>query len=281
MPKVRLNRTAGARRGMTYVGISQRSVADGHERREKRALRQKKNIVRDAKLLARSEDWRDAGEQFAVLFRRWKAAGSAGRAYDEKLWKSFKAAADGFHDRRAKHFAELARIAKAKATAKQKLIAEAEKLSSISDYEIAKGQFSDIMVRWRETGHAGRHENELWTQFVNARQAMYNATAEDRRGRQSEYVQRVEARIIGHREMIGKLRAQRRELTIRRKGLMPGWVGQEMAEEFDGRVQEIDGYIEERQRWLDEDTQRVARAMVGQDEVSVGEFYQRLTSTDA
>jgi hypothetical protein len=266
---------------MTYVGVSQRSTSEDRERLQKRAHRQKKKIVRDAKLLARSEDWRDAGEQFAVLFRRWKAAGSAGRTYDEKLWKTFKAAADLFHERRTKHFAELARIAQAKATAKQKLIAEAEKLSSISDYETAKGQFSDIMVRWRETGHAGRHENELWEQFVTARQAMYNATAEDRRGRQSEYVQRVEARIIGHREMIGKLKAQRRELTIRRKGLMPGWVGQEMADEFDSRVQEIDAYIEERQRWLDEDTERVARAMVGQDEVSVSEFYQRLTGTEA
>jgi hypothetical protein len=266
---------------MTYVGVSQRSISDDRERREKRALRQKKKIVRDAKLLAQSEDWRATGEEFAVLFRRWSAAGSAGRANDDKLWKTFKAAADQFHQRRTKHFAEFARIAQAKATAKQKLIAEAEKLSSISDYEVAKGQFSDIMVRWRETGHAGRHENELWEKFVTARQAMYNATAEDRRGRQSEYVQRVEARIIGHREMIGKLKSQRRELALRRRGLMPGWVGQEMAEEFDSRAQEIDEYIEERQRWLDEDTERVARAMVGQDEVSVGEFYSRLTSADA
>ena len=62
---------------------------------------------------------------------------------------------------------------------------------------------------------------------------------------------------------------------------MPGWVGQEMAEEFDSRAEEIDRYIEERERWLEEDTQRVARAMVGKDEVSVSEFYQRLTSTDA
>ena len=280
MPHVHLNRTAGARRGMTYVGISERSFSDDRERREKRALRQKKKIVRDAKLLARSEDWRASGEELAVLFRRWKAAGSAGRAYDEKLWKSFKAASDEFHQRRARHFAEVARVAEAKATAKQQLIAEAEKLSSISDYELAKAQFSDIMTRWRETGHAGRHENELWTQFVNARQAMYNATAEDRRGRQSEYVQRVEARIIGHREMIGKLKAQRREIALRRRGLMPGWVGLEMAEEFDSRTEEIDRYIEERQRWLDEDTQRVARAMVGQDEVSVTEFYRKMLTLD-
>jgi hypothetical protein len=280
MPKVHLNRTAGARRGMTYVGISERSFSDDHERREKRARRLKKTLVRDAKLLALSEDWRATGEQFAVLHRRWKAAGSAGRAYDEKLWKSFKAAADKFHERRTKHFAELARIAKAKATAKQKLIAEAEKLSSISDYEIAKGQFSDIMVRWRETGHAGPHENDLWEKFVTARQAMYNATAEDRRGRQSEYVQRVEERILRHREVISKLRAQRRELGIRRQGLMPGWVGLEMAEEFDSRTVEIDKYIEERQRWLEEDTERVSRAMVGKDEVSVSEFYQRLTTVE-
>jgi hypothetical protein len=207
---------------MTYVGTSQGFTADGHERSEKRARRQKQKIVRDAKLLVRSEDWRVAGEELAVLHRRWKAAGSAGRAYDDKLWKTFKAASDRFHDRRAKHSAELARIAKARAV----------------------------------------------------------AAAEDRRERQGEYLQRVEARIVGHREMIDKLRAQRRELALRRKGLMPGWVGQEMAEEFDERAQEIDGYIEERQRWLDEDMDRASRAMVGQDSVSVTEFYQRLTSTD-
>jgi Domain of Unknown Function (DUF349) len=140
MPRLHLNRAGGARRGIAYVGVSERSFDDGNERLQKRARRLKKTLVRDAKLLAPSEDWRTTGEQFAVLHRRWKAAGSAGRAYDEKLWKSFRAASDKFHERRTKHFAELARIAKAKAT----------------------------------------------------------ATAEDRRGRQSEYVQRVEERIIGH-----------------------------------------------------------------------------------
>ena len=218
VPKVRLNRTAGAR-GMTYVGISQRSTSEDRERREKRARRLKKAIVRDAKLLARSEDWRGAGEQFAVLHRRWKAAGSAGRAYDDKLWKSFKAASGQFHERRVKHIAEATRAAKAR--------------------------------------------------------------AEDRQRRQSEYVQRVEERITGHRETISKLKSQRRELALRQRGLMPGWAGQEMAEEFDSRTEEIDTYIEERQRRLDEDTQRIARTMAGQDDVGVTEFYQRLTSTGA
>jgi hypothetical protein len=221
VPRVHLNRTAGARSGVTYLGISQRSISEGQERLQKRALRQKKNILRAAKRLSGSEDWRVAGEEFAVLHRRWKAAGSAGRAHEEKLWETFKAASDQFHDRRAKHFAELARIAKARAA----------------------------------------------------------AAAEDRRERQGEYLRRVEERIVGHREMIVELRAQRRELALRRKGLRPGWVGEEMAEEFDERAREIDGYIEERQRWLDEDMDRMSRVMVGQDEVGVTEFFQHLTST--
>ena len=61
--------------------------------------------------------------------------------------------------------------------------------------------------------------------FVNARQAMYAATEEDRLSRHSEYIQRVLARIQRHREVIGKLRALRRELMLRRRKIMPGWVG--------------------------------------------------------
>jgi Domain of Unknown Function (DUF349) len=264
MPHLHLNRTAGARRGMTYVGVSERSFSDNHEHREKRARRQKKTLVGAAKLLAQSEDWRDAGEQFAILHRRWKAAGSAGRAYDEKLWTSFKAAADEFHKRRAKHFAELARIAKARATAKQKLIAEAEQLSTITDYRTAQGHFSDLMTRWRETGHAGNHEEDLWERFTAARQAMYDATGQDRLALQSEYAQRVATRVQRHREVIGKLRALRRELTLRRQKVMPGWVGMEMVEEFDERIAGIDEHLAERERWLSEDTSRLERAQTAQ-----------------
>lgn len=64
---------------------------------------------------------------------------------------------------------------------------------------------------------------------------MYEATEEDRRSLQSEYLKRVEERIHHHREVIGKLRSLRRELTLRRQSVMPGWVGMEMMEEFDER----------------------------------------------
>jgi hypothetical protein len=115
MPHVHLNRTAGARRGIKYLGVSQRST-DGHERAQKRARRAKKALVREAQLLAESTDWRDASEQLARLHRRWKAAGSAGPD-EQRLWKRFNTAADQFRRRRAEHFAELDRLNKSRATA--------------------------------------------------------------------------------------------------------------------------------------------------------------------
>jgi uncharacterized protein DUF349 len=260
MPKLHLNRTAGARRGMIYVGVSERSFSDDHERRQRRAYNKKKTIIRRAKLLAESEDWKVAGAEFATLYARWKKAGSAGRQHDDKLWASFNAHAAEFRKRRQRHFGELNRLAKTRAATKQQLISEAERLSQTGDYRQASGQFKDLIARWRDAGHAGNLESGLWERFTAARQAMYDATAQDRRSLQSEYVQRVAERIQRHREALGKARSLRRELTIRRQQVIPGWVGIEMTEEFDERIAEIDESMTLRQRWLEEDVRKLDEA---------------------
>jgi hypothetical protein len=260
MPQVRINRTAGARRAMTYVGVSERSFSDGHERRQRRAYNKKKTIVRRAKLLAESEDWKVAGAELASLYARWKKAGSAGREHDDKLWSTFNAYAAEFRKRRQRHFAELNRLAKQRASTKQQLISEAERLSETGDYRQANGQFKDLMARWREAGHAGNLESGLWERFTAARQAMYDATAQDRQSLQSEYVQRVATRIQRHREVLGKMRSLRRELTIRRQQVIPGWVGIEMTEEFDERIADIEESMVLRQQWLDQDVRKLDEA---------------------
>ena len=53
---------------------------------------------------------------------------------------------------------------------------------------------------------------------------MYDATElNSRLSLQSEYVQRVATRIQHHREVMGKLRSLRREFTLRRQQVTPGW----------------------------------------------------------
>lgn len=264
MPHVRLNRTAGARRGMTYVGISERSFSDGHERLERRAHNKKKGLIRRAKLLAESDDWKAAGQEFASLHKQWKAAGFAGKAREERLWTAFSGHSEEFRKRRQQHFAERNRLAMQKASTKQQLIAEAEQLSSIADYRHATGQFKDLMVRWRDAGHAGNLEGALWERFSAARQAMYDATAKDRLALQSEYFQRVAERIQRHREILGKARSLRRELTMRRQHVIPGWVGMEMVEEFDERIAEIDESTALREKWLKQDMAKLNHAQASE-----------------
>lgn len=245
---------------MTYVGVSERSFSDNHERRQRRAYNKKKTLIRRAKLLAKSEDWKVAGQDLASLHHRWKAAGSAGRERDDKLWAAFRAPIDEFRARRRRHFAELNRLAKKRASTKQQLISEAERLSQTADYRQASGQFKDLMARWREAGHAGNLESGLWERFTAARQAMYDATAQDRRSLQSEYVQRVAERIQRHREVLGKARSLRRELTMRRQHVIPGWVGIEMVEEFDERIADIEESMTLREQWLEQDMRKLDEA---------------------
>jgi Domain of Unknown Function (DUF349) len=112
MPRLHLNRTGGARRAVAYLGVSEHSTDDA-ERSQKRALREKKKLIREAAPLAQTTDctdWKSASEQLSTLQRRWKAAGWAGLDDDERLWKRFKAHLDEFHRRRTAHFDELNRL---------------------------------------------------------------------------------------------------------------------------------------------------------------------------
>ncbi|HEY1458018.1 MAG TPA: DUF349 domain-containing protein [Solirubrobacteraceae bacterium] len=262
MPHVRINRTAGARREVTYLGVSQQGGAEANDRRATRARREKQALIREVKRLiapGAETDWKAASEQMRRVHMRWKRVPSAGRERDERLYRSFKKVCEGFQRQRREHFAALTRRNRSNAAVKEQLITEAQSLSEISDHDDGKRQFADLISRWRAAGPAGARERGLWEQFVAARQAMYEATEPDRRVRESQYLGRVEARIQRHRESIGKLGALRRELVLRRQQVIPGWVGGELIEEFDERIEGIDEDIAARELWLAEDMRRAAR----------------------
>jgi uncharacterized protein DUF349 len=267
MPNVRLSRTGGARREVTYLGISQRS-SGGNTHSPKRALRERKNLVREAKLLAGSSDWKAGGEQLIRLQQRWRALGSAGQDPKQLLWRRFKTATDEFHRRRVEHFTKVERAATISAQAKGQLIARARELGVITDYRVAKRQFDDLMRRWRAAGHAGKREEELWIALLTARQVMYNATELDRISVEAAYVRELTERIEEHRAALGKQRTLRRELTLRRQRLTTGWVGAQMAEELDERVARLDEQIGSGERRLEQDRLKLEQAKAKAKEIA-------------
>lgn len=136
----------------------------------------KRGIIAEARSLASSNDWKNAGQRLKELMDQWKRVGSAGRNEDEILWQEFDAARKQFYERRSKHFEETEnRFSKNKAE-KQSLIAEARSVSQYStDWKNTTDKLGEFMSKWKAVGSAGREYDErLWNEFCAIRQEFFD-----------------------------------------------------------------------------------------------------------
>jgi hypothetical protein len=124
--------------------------------RERAGARQvKERLCEQAEELCDSTDWGATGAAFRDLLGEWKAAGRASRDADEALWKRFKAAQDKFFSARNAASAERDTELRANADAKEKLLAQAEKLDT-DDLDAARGALRTIAEKWEAIGKVPR-----------------------------------------------------------------------------------------------------------------------------
>ena len=91
-----------------------------------------------------STDWGPTSARYRSLMQEWKAAGSAPREVEEKLWRRFREIQDGFFGAREAANAEQDREFAANAEVKKQLLVEAEALLPVTDLDAAKRTFRDI-----------------------------------------------------------------------------------------------------------------------------------------
>lgn len=79
----------------------ERRRADGARRAAAReeARRRKEALVREAQQVATWTDTRAAAQQMQRLFEQWRAAGSAGREHEDRLWRAFNDARNALRAR--------------------------------------------------------------------------------------------------------------------------------------------------------------------------------------
>ena len=99
---------------------------------EAKAVRER--IVTDAEALADSVQWKVAGERLRELLDEWKTAPHVDRATEQAMWKRFGAAQELLRPAPPQHFAQLSAQQGVVKAAKQKLIAEAETLSTSTEW---------------------------------------------------------------------------------------------------------------------------------------------------
>ena len=61
----------------------------------------KETLIDQAKELQNSEQWKKTSQKLNDLMDQWKAAGNAGKEYENALWNDFNAARQVFYDRRS------------------------------------------------------------------------------------------------------------------------------------------------------------------------------------
>ena len=147
------------------------------EREDVRARKEK--LCADAEAMSDSTDWGSTASAFRELMRQWKAAGRADRDSEAVLWKRLSAARNAFTKRRKAYFATLEAEREDVRLRKEKLCADAEALSSSTEWGPTTSAFRELMHKWKTAGRADREsEAELWKRFRAAQDKFFTARAE-------------------------------------------------------------------------------------------------------
>lgn len=127
--------------------------------RERSGIRQaKERLCERAEALSDSTDWAATSAEFRKLLTEWKAAGRASKEVDDALWRRFKAAQDVFFAARNAVTAEKDAELQANATAKEALLAEAEKIDT-GNHDAARAALRSITERWDAIGKVPRERS--------------------------------------------------------------------------------------------------------------------------
>ena len=177
-------------------GLAEKLEAAGTARREAAAaakeaaraqtLAARTTIAEEAESLAESTSWKATGDRFKALQESWSALprGDRGaRDAEQELWKRFSGARSTFDKARRAHFAQLDATRKEAVAAKEKLIAEAQELSSSTEWADTSRAYRGLMDRWKAAPRGGRaDEDKLWARFRAAQDVFFSA----RNGAQAE-----------------------------------------------------------------------------------------------
>ena len=170
-------------------GLKEKRQHEATERAEakKVAAAEREVIVAEAEKIAAQPvekvQWKQSTARMRALLDEWKAH-QRGRVRLDKdvegaLWQRFSRARNGFDKARRSHFAQLEQSRGEVKAHKEELVAEAERLSTSTDWNATAGAFKRLMDQWRRAGRAGRADDDrLWERFRTAQDAFFNAKDE-------------------------------------------------------------------------------------------------------
>ena len=276
------------------IEAAERSRAREAARLEREAL-----VVEAEGIAAQPENkiqWKTSGARMRALLDEWKQHQRSGARLDREtesaLWQRFSHARNSFDKARRVHFAQLESTQSEAKSAKEALVAEAEALSSSTDWGATAGAYKRLMDRWRKAGRASRADDDaLWERFKAAQDAFFAAkdqvaAAEDEEFRGNLAVKEgllKEAQGILPVTDIDAAKAALR--SIQEKWDAAGKVPRADVDRMEKALRRIESAVREadEKRWAQTNPEVAARAqsMVDQLEASVASLRDDLATAEA
>jgi hypothetical protein len=178
---------------------AEKAAAAEHAAAAKRAL------VEEAETLAESTQWKAAGDRLRAIVEEWRAIKGVDRKLDSELWKRVSTARSEFGRRRGAHFAALDEQRKEVVARKEKLVAEAEAMSSSSEWTPTANRYKSLMSQWKAAGRASKDvDDALWQRFRAAQDAFFarRSAAFDERDSEHKANQAAKEAVLAEAEAI-------------------------------------------------------------------------------
>ena len=147
----------------------------------------KKALIAKVNELKESTNWKETTQQIIAMQNDWKKIGNAGPKNEQKLWKEFRAACDGFFNLKEAHFAEADAANAENLNLKRALIQEIESYEVKEDKQATLVDLRAFSTRFSEVGNVPfKEKDNVYNAFRAAMDKHYQAL--DLKGAEKEKV---------------------------------------------------------------------------------------------
>jgi len=136
----------------------------------------KKQLVERAKKLSESQDWKETAGQLKQLQSQWKTIGHSGVKNEQKLWKEFRKACDGFFDARQKHFDAKDVANEENLKLKMAILSTIEKYKPSDDKAEVLAELKKFTSEFNSIGHVPiKQKDEVFNAYKKAMDGHYKS----------------------------------------------------------------------------------------------------------
>lgn len=200
-------------------------------------------LAEEAERLGASSSWKDAGERLRTIGQDWKRVTGVDKKTADALWERVAAARARFAERRTAHFGALEQQRSVSQERKEKLVKEAEKLSSSTDWKATADRYKQLMAEWKAAGRAPREvEDSLWNAFKGAQDVFFQARSASFAEKDQEFAgnQKVKEEILAEAEALEVPGGKARLRQLQEKWDATGKVPREVMRSLEDRFAKVE-----------------------------------------